>query len=66
MGNSTLFMLMLKLIIESVLQATHYCTLEGLLQADQMRNDDSKDKQATANEVKKESTFGETCTYACI
>ena len=59
MGNSTLFMLMLKLIIENVLEATPYNNLDGLLQADQLRNTDNKDKQATAYEVKEESTIGE-------
>ena len=60
MGNSTLFMLMLKLIIEDVLQATIYHTLEGLLQADQLRNTDRGDKKDAVNEVKEESTIGKT------
>ena len=58
MGNSTLFMLMLKLIIEDVLQATPYHTLEGLLQADQLRTTDRKDDQAAVSEVKNETTIG--------
>ena len=66
MDNSTLFMLMLKLIIEDVLQATPYHTLEGLLQADQLRNTDRKDHQLqdAVNEAKEESTIGKTC-FAC-
>ena len=70
MGNSTLFMLMLKLIIENALEATPYYHLDGLLQADQLRSYSSDSKQATASEVKKESTNGERhiqygwlCTY---
>ena len=62
MGNGTLFMLMLKLIIENVLQATPYHTLEGLLQADQMRstpNTDNDDKEVFADgSPKKELTLG--------
>ena len=58
MGNSTLFMLMLKLIIEDVLQATPYHTLEGLLQADQLRTTDRKGDQAAVSEVKNETTIG--------
>jgi len=59
MGNSTLFMLMLKLIIENALQASPYHTLGGLLQAYQLRNTDSdhKDAQAAANEAEKESAL---------
>ena len=60
MRNSTLFMLILKLIIEDVLQATPYQTLEGLLQAGQVRITDGKDDQAAVNEIKEESIFGKT------
>ena len=62
MRNSTLFMLILKLIIEDVLQATPYQTLEGLLQAGQVRITDGKDDQAAVNEIKEESIFGKTIT----
>lgn len=62
MRNSTLFMLILKLIIEDVLQATPYQTLEGLLQAGQVRITDGKDGQAAVNEIKEESIFGKTNT----
>ena len=62
MRNSTLFMLILKLIIEDVLQATPYQTLEGLLQAGQVRITDGKDDQAAVNEIKEESIFGKTST----
>ena len=55
MRNSTLFMLILKLIIEDVLQATPYQTLEGLLQAGQVRTTDGKDDQA--------AVFGKTSSY---
>ena len=62
MRNSTLFMLILKLIIEDVLQATPYQTLEGLLQAGQVRTTDINDDQAAVNEMKEESIFGKTST----
>ena len=62
MRNSTLFMLILKLIIEDVLQATPYQTLEGLLQAGQVRTTDINDDQAAVNEIKEESIFGKTST----